>query len=117
MRVERILVCGSRDWTDREAIKDFLSQFSKDSVVIDGWARGADSLAYYVGKSLGMGSERYPAQWDIYGRSAGPIRNQQMLTEGKPTVAGAFRLNMSRGTTDMIERLEKAGIPVTIVDR
>lgn len=33
---------------------------------------------------------RFPAKWNEHGKAAGPIRNQQMLTEGKPDVVFAF---------------------------
>ena len=56
----------------------------------------------------------YYADWDLYGRRAGLIRNQQMLDEGKPTEALAFHpdRNVKSGTGDMVSRLKKAGIPV-----
>ena len=56
----------------------------------------------------------FPAQWDKYGKSAGVIRNQQMLDEGKPDTVVYFHDNIerSKGTKDMVSRAKKAGLPV-----
>ena len=45
-----------------------------------------------------------------YGRAAGPIRNQQMLDEGRPTLVVAFP--DGRGTADMVRRARSAGVEV-----
>lgn len=52
-------------------------------------------------------------------KAAGPRRNQQMLDEGKPEVAFAFHdyIENSRGTKDMVKRLESAGVPVYVIAR
>ena len=52
----------------------------------------------------------YPAQWDVYGRRAGPIRNQEMIDEGKPDGVVAFP--GGKGTADMVRRAEAAGLKV-----
>lgn len=63
--------------------------------------------------------ERYPADWEKHGKAAGPIRNQQMLTEGKPDIVVAFSDNLSnsKGTADMCRRAHKAGLPVYVIGR
>ena len=54
---------------------------------------------------------RFPADWTTYDRSAGPIRNQQMLDEGQPEAGFAFYTDksQSRGARDMASRLFLAG--------
>jgi len=55
----------------------------------------------------------YPADWKRYGYKAGPIRNKQMLVEGKPDVVLAFprgSLSETRGTKDMVKQARKAGV-------
>ena len=76
---------------------------------------GVDKTAGHLADKLyGMKVEVYPANWTEYGPSAGPIRNQQMLDEGKPDVVVFFHsdLKNSKGTKDMVRRSIKAGIPV-----
>jgi len=108
----RVLICGDREWNDYKSIVAILEKFGKGTIVIHGAARGADSLAGIAGNDLGYEVLKFPAQWDKYGKAAGVIRNQQMLDEGKPDCAVAFHDNIksSKGTKDMIKRLEKANI-------
>ena len=62
-------------------------------------------------------AEVYVADWKIYGKSAGPRRNQKMLDDGKPTIVIAFHndIDNSKGTADMIARAKKLGIPTEIL--
>jgi hypothetical protein len=118
----RVLVCGDRNWTDAQLIHDMLCDVAEGhldriSCVIDGMARGADTLGHAKAERLGLDTERYRAQWDRYGRGAGPKRNQQMLTEGRPDLVLAFHddLDNSKGTRHMVGLARKAGVEVRVV--
>jgi len=111
----RVIICGSRDWDDYTKIREYVETLPKDTIIIEGGARGADKLARNAAIQCGLKYETYNANWDRYGRSAGPKRNQEMLDSGAALVVG-FRKNMSRGTTDMLDRAAKAGTPTKIVD-
>lgn len=120
----RLLVTGDREWRDaprvRAALMDWIIR-NGDPVecghtLITGDAKGADMFADAIGQLFGFEIERYPAEWKRYGNPAGPIRNQQMLDTGvDDCLAFHDDLGASRGTKDMIEHLEKAGIPYTLV--
>lgn len=112
-----VLVCGSRDWNNKDLIEKELQNCPGITKVIHGSCRGADILAGLVAKELSILVEEYPADWDRYGLSAGPRRNQQMLDEGKPDYVLAFHedINKSKGTRDMINRTIKAGIKYKII--
>jgi len=115
----RVLVCGDRNWTNIHAIWRHLVGLSKDTIIIEGEARGVDSLAREVAESLGMKVMPFPADWNKHGRAAGPIRNIQMLKEGKPDLVLAFHpdLEKSKGTKHMVEISKKAGIEVMVFDK
>jgi len=131
----RLLVCGSRDWTDSKRIMRELGRLlghdGSPGVVIHGAALGADKLAGTCALALGASGEPFPADWDRYGRSAGPRRNEQMLREGRPDRGLAFgrlyrETNIrtaegddprrpgwpTTGTGDMVKRLLRARLPV-----
>lgn len=112
----RILVCGDRNWTDKETIRKFLLEYNP-TVVIEGEARGADSLAREVAEEEGIVVEKYPADWNTNGKAAGPIRNQQMLKKGKPDMVLAFHDNLdkSKGTKHMITIAKKSGLRVFLI--
>lgn len=112
-----VLVCGDRNWRDYaacEAVAEALAYFNEPIEVIHGDARGADRLAGAACALRGFKVTAYPAQWELYGRRAGPIRNQQMLTIGKPGTVIYFHddLEHSKGTGDMVRRARKADLAV-----
>lgn len=111
----RLLVCGDRNWRLYDIVRDTIKDLAPD-IVIQGEARGADSMARDAAKELGIGVVSFPAKWDIYGKAAGLIRNQQMLDKGKPDKVLAFHtnINMSKGTKDMVLRANREGLPVII---
>lgn len=118
----RVLICGDRNWTDFGLIHSSLSEACCErldaiQVIIDGAAKGADSLGHELALQLKIPSLRFPARWDTYGKGAGPKRNQQMLDEGHPTLVLAFHddLEHSKGTKDMVRRAQKAGVPVRVI--
>ena len=63
-----------------------------------------------MGQGVGLPCAVYRADWEGLGRKAGPIRNQQMLDEGKPDLVVAFP--GGRGTANMMRIAREAGIEV-----
>lgn len=110
----RVLFTGDRNWEKSEVVVLAVALLPSGSVVIEGGARGLDSLARVVAEGLGYEVVEFPADWQKHGKRAGPIRNQQMLDEGKPDLVIAFHheLGQSRGTRDMVRRALRAGLPV-----
>lgn len=116
---ERVLVCGDRNWNDPAAIRRELERLDPaHTTIVHGAARGADSIAGRIARELGFEVEAHPAEWQTYGKGAGPIRNRKMLSTGIDR-AFAFHpdLEQSKGTADMVGLLRSAGIPVTVFDR
>lgn len=115
----RVLVCGTRSYFNEPFMRSVLEKLDKDTVIIEGEASGADSQARVVAGSLRLVVEKFPADWDRYGRSAGFIRNAQMLKEGHPDEVYAFFEDLkayekSKGTKDMVAQAGRAGVPVTV---
>lgn len=111
----RVLVCGGRDYLDRERVYAELdAMLPKMGTLMCGGAPGADTLAWDWGWSRGFYCQRYMAEWKKHGRAAGPIRNARMLEEGKPDLVVAFP--GGTGTEDMIRQAEAAGVTVRRVD-
>ena len=126
-----VLACGGREWANREAIERALDHLrthrSEPLTVVEGGARGADRLAGQWAARMrthGVGWVRFPADWRRHGKGAGPIRNQQMLDYllqgremGQTVGVLAFHedIGSSKGTWDMVNRAQKAGVPVKLV--
>ena len=114
----RVLVCGSRKQPDLDIIWETLDALAKAEnidCIIEGDAPGADRVAGHWAKRRKVDLYCYPADWDKYDKSAGFIRNKQMLDEGKPDLVLAFWDGKSPGTKNMIEQAEKAGVEVKVI--
>lgn len=116
----RILVTGSRDWPDREAVSQALNnaakQYGRIVVVHGAWPSGADLHARQWVTAMrairsGHTEDPHPADWPRYGRPAGPIRNQKMVDLGA-ALCLAFPYGKSDGTRDCMHRAKLAGIRV-----
>jgi hypothetical protein len=122
----RVLITGDREWTDALKIRrvlECLKHIHPDAIVVEGEARGADSIAKLLAEELGFKVEGHRAEWTKYRKAAGPIRNQFMIDESRRRAevdghhlehAVAFHADLanSKGTLDMVRRLERAGINV-----
>jgi hypothetical protein len=109
----RVLVCGGRDYQDRDALFAALDRLHAEhafTVLIAGGARGADTLAYEWATARSVPTEIYMAEWERLGRKAGPIRNQRMLDEGNPDLVVAFP--GGKGTAGMTALARNAGVAV-----
>jgi SLOG family YspA-like protein len=106
----RILITGSRTWTDNTVIRDALAPYrSPGAVLVHGGARGADRIAAAIWRRWGLLVEAHPADWSIE-RAAGVIRNRRMVALGAD-VCLAFIREHSRGATHCADTAENAGIP------
>lgn len=118
--MKRLLVTGSRGWTNVPVISEGLMAAytrlggsAEKIVLVHGAAPGADTIAAQIWSAWGLPTEPHPANWSEFGRSAGPIRNQEMVALGAAE-AHAFRLPDSKGTKDCIDRCVKARIRIHI---
>lgn len=113
---QRVLVCGSRTYSDRAQlyrVLDAAHAANPIELLIAGGAPGADSLAVDWAGMASVKAQVFNADWERYGNAAGPIRNQQMLDEGKPHLVIAFP--GKKGTANMVKLAEAAGVPVARV--
>lgn len=112
----KVLVCGSRHWSDAVKIKDRLSKLPPDTLIIEGGAKGADTMAFLVARSLGLKVMDFKADWEKYGKMAGPIRNRQMLDQ-VPDLVIAFHEDLAKslGTRDTVNEAKRRGIPVEVI--
>ena len=109
----KALVCGGRKFNDMRKASTELDRLRTElgfTNIIQGGATGADTIAMIWANSRGVPNVTYPALWKLHGKKAGPMRNTQMLEEGKPDVVIAFP--GGKGTRDMVAKAEAAGVKV-----
>lgn len=114
----KVLVCGGRDYRNTAYLfraLDKLHQERPITELIQGGANGADALAREWAKTKpDVARFVCKANWQKYGKAAGPIRNSKMLAWG-PDLVIAFPTPKSRGTWDMVRKAKAAGVE-TIVE-
>ena len=112
----KVLVCGDRNWTWRALMEEHMGKLPKGTTIVHGGARGADTLAGEIGRGLGFEVIVVSAQWEAFGRAAGPIRNREMLNLNPDKVL-AFHddLEKSKGTKDCVTEARRRGIPVEVI--
>lgn len=107
----KALVCGGRIFDDTEfmfAELDRLHQEHGFTTVIEGDAKGADRIAGEWAIARGLELKVFAADWEDLGKKAGLLRNEQMLSEGRPDLVIAFP--GGRGTFHMCRLAEDAGV-------
>jgi predicted Rossmann fold nucleotide-binding protein DprA/Smf involved in DNA uptake len=113
----RVIIAGSRYFNNYELLKkqcDLILQNRQPNViVISGKARGADSLGERYAKERGYQIIEFPADWNRYGRRAGPKRNELMAQNADGLIA--FWDGKSKGTANMINLANRYGLKVAIV--
>lgn len=121
--MNRILITGSRDWTDKDAVIDAIMDLNNwypidwDEVVIvhGDCPTGADKIADDWAKATGIETDPHPANWELFGKAAGPKRNKEMVDLGADIVL-AFPKGKSAGTRGCIKLAQEAGLPVKIFE-
>lgn len=112
--MKKIVICGSRSWSDAQKIIRVLKQIQHPRMIVHGNAQGADRIAAEIAHKLGFTVKAIPADWEQYGKSAGFKRNIAML-EMEPEIVIAFWDGKSRGTQHTIDQAKDRGIPVLII--
>src|SRR5262245_17298340 len=83
----RVIVCGSRSYSNRQRIQDALADIvyefgTSDITVVHGGSRGADRIAEQEAQKHGFLIEPHPADWEHLGKRAGLMRNEDMAALG-----------------------------------
>lgn len=118
----RLLVTGSRSWTDETVIGQELHRVwtqwgrPQDAVLVVGDADGADRLAARCWQRAGLEVELHRADWDVHGRRAGMIRNAEMVDSGVDFCV-AFSVDDSRGTAHCLNAATRSLVPTRVLRR
>ncbi len=116
--IKRVVIAGCRNYENYDEAKTFIDfclsniRNENEIIIISGGCRGADAIGERYAKENGFKIEKYPADWAKYGKSAGPIRNEQMAQIADYVIS--FWDTKSKGTKSMIEYAIKYNKPIKI---
>lgn len=116
----KVIIAGCRDFSDYDLLREkclyYLQNIRQthNVVIVSGHARGADALGERFATEQNFQTLVMPADWEKYGRSAGPKRNAQMAEIANALIA--FWDGQSRGTKNMIETAKQKGLNVKVVN-
>ena len=82
--IKRIVVAGCRDYNNYDEAKKYIDlciekiRQNYKLIFVSGGCSGADKLGERYALENGFVIERYPAEWEKYGKAADPLRNKKM---------------------------------------
>ncbi len=108
------IIAGSRSAREYHVIKalEECPWIEKITSVISGTAHGADRWGEKYAKNKGIEVIKFPAEWDMYGMSAGPRRNKEMAQNADSLIA--IYDGFSRGTGSMLGYAKDFGLKTLI---
>lgn len=111
----KTIIAGSRGITDFDTIKQAIKESEFEiTEIVSGTARGVDQLGEKYGRINNINISKFPAKWDLYGRSAGYKRNAEMAEYADALIA--VWDGESKGTKHMIELAEGVGLRLFIFE-
>ena len=108
----KIAVVGSRGFKDYHLLENILLAHIP-CILISGGAIGADKLVEKFATYWNQKIEVILPNWEKYGKSAGPIRNKEIINKADHLIA--FWNGKSRGTFSSINFAKNKKIRVDIV--
>ena len=113
----KVIIAGGRNFSNDKILKqtcDNILQGQPNIEIVSGaHYKGADKLGEQYAKERNYQLTKFPANWNTYGRAAGPKRNQQMANYADVLIA--FWDGKSKGTLNMINEAKRANLSVNII--
>jgi hypothetical protein len=112
----RVIIAGSRNFNDYGIVKKKLNAIlknQKEVTIISGTANGADKLGERYANDNHLKLEQYPAMWDLFGKKAGYMRNEEMVKVADAAIV--FWDGKSKGSKHMIDISKKYNLKLRIV--
>lgn len=122
-RNPRVLITGSRGFSDLALVDAFVDGLEPDVIVVVGDADGVDTRAKARAEQRGLTVDPHPVteeEWRLLGRRAGPARNRRMLdTLHRGDRVQAFWDGQSPGTRGTVEMAKepRRGLRIDVIER
>lgn len=114
-----LIIFGGRDFTNWPLFERAVTRFIQtilqgfNVIIVEGEARGVDTMARKYAMLHGYDWEPFPADWVNLGKRAGFVRNHEMISISHYGLG--FWDGVSSGTGHSVSLCESKGIPYWIV--
>ncbi len=112
----KVIIAGGRNFNDYSLLENHCNHYLKNKFplieIVSGKARGADRLGEWYAENYFLDVKEFPANWDLYKKSAGFIRNKEMAEYADALIAF---WSGSKGTKHMIEIMKRLNKPYKVV--
>jgi len=113
----KVIIAGSRDFSDKKYLFNKLDEIRKSyniNEIVSGTAKGADSIGEQYAFENNIKLLEMPADWRLYGKSAGMKRNREMADYADMAII--FWDGSSPGTRNMIDIMKKRKKPCIVIN-
>lgn len=105
----KLIIAGSRTIKDNKKIIEYLDRYrNRVTEIVSGGALGPDFMAIEYAMAYNIPYKVFKPDWEKYGKSAGMIRNIEMLKYADHLIA--FWDGQSKGTKQIIDNASKYGV-------
>lgn len=109
----KTIIAGLRDCYDYRALLTLVGRADFPiTEVVSGRANGVDKIGEKWARENSVPVKEFPADWAMFGKLAGPIRNRQMADYAEALLA--IWDGKSKGTGNMIQEAQKRRLKVLI---
>jgi hypothetical protein len=107
----KVIVAGTRTITDYNVVSEAIKLFPYDiKEIVSGKAKGVDNLGEEFASNNDIDVKLFPADWEKYGRCAGPMRNKQMAEYADGLVL--IWDGKSKGSSNMLQEAKKKDLVI-----
>lgn len=109
----KVIIAGSRNLNDPKLVEKAIQKAGYDlKEIVSGGYKGIDTLAIEYALKNKINLYVIFAQWRLFGKRAGPIRNHQMAAYADALIA--IWDGESYGTQDMIRSAKARGLCISV---
>lgn len=119
----RVIIAGSRKYDDYQRLKEKCNRIlsakfadpEAEVIIVSGHASGADALGERYAAERSLKTDIHPADWNKYGRAAGPRRNAETAAVADALIAFPKAGEENRGTKNMVKLTRDKGLSIRII--
>lgn len=115
----KLIIAGSRDLSEEVIYAELVQLKLNDhpmasaTVIGSGRCRGPDLAGEAYADFYGIPVKSFPADWEKYGKAAGPIRNEEMVKWADGALV-FIKPGGSKGSSNLIKNLKTLGKPIWV---